>query len=67
MKNTISLSKFSEKCIDEFTFELCQKQGWFEVKSLSDITETDRKEVYWQNNYDFAVASYVFWRDAFNC
>ena len=66
MKQVLNLTKFASICIDEFTLELCQKQGWFEGKKLSDITDADKEEVYWQNNYDFAVASYIFWRDAFN-
>ena len=65
MKKQIVLRPYIFNKCTEFCLQLCQKQGWFEGKTFSDITAEDRKQVYWANNWDFVIASYLFWSEDF--
>ena len=62
----IELRPYIYKLCEEFAFELCKEQGWFSsLNSVNDVTEIEKKEHYWINNWQIAVRSYLFWRDEF--
>lgn len=49
--------------IEEFCLILCQKQGWFSEKTIKDLTSEDKSEPHWVNNFQYALASYDFWKE----
>jgi hypothetical protein len=53
--------------INEFAFEICQKQGWFsKYKSFTEMTELDKELPYFVNAFDIASFSYSYWKDLFD-
>ena len=61
--NIIELRPYIFARCEDFTFQLCQEQGWFLGKKLEDLNATDKQEVYWKNNWEIAVRSYLFWEE----
>jgi hypothetical protein len=63
MKDSIKLRPYIFARCEEFAFQLCKEQGWFGEKKFDQLTAADKQEVYWENNWQIAVRSYIFWEE----